>query len=193
MAEHDRRNGTRRIRADTRHFALKVFNVIREHPLELWVLYDRLCRLVNTRGTTVVPEPTPSSQYIVRCRFGECLNGWPALHPCLPIVSHGFDACLLKHNFRDPDLVRASFEFFMKVHRWLLIVCTCPLCASLVYIDPLAPPWHVPAVLLLLEPVQKTVKPLGVIEKLWPVVLRMMLAQREPRRCLSSLGLRRRL
>ena len=69
---------------------------------------DFLRGLLKIAGTGVITKTFPKFENFFRFRTSERFDGRQNFHPAFPIWHDGFDLCLLKHDFGNPDGVRIS-------------------------------------------------------------------------------------
>jgi hypothetical protein len=105
LAERDRRDRARGVRADPGHVA-EVGGGRRDRA---GVARDHLgSAAVQVARARVVAEPGPRREHVVERRGGERVHRREPRHPPIPVRDHGRDPGLLQHDLADPDRVRVA-------------------------------------------------------------------------------------
>ena len=100
-------NAGRRIGPDSRKLQ-KQFPIRGETAAVL--LGDGFGAFVQFPGACVVSKPLPQKEHIIHRRGGQSGDIGKAGHEAFKIGAHGFDGCLLKHNFGNPDPIRIGMR-----------------------------------------------------------------------------------
>src|SRR5206468_3038633 len=67
---------------------------------------DMLSGFLQIASAAVIAEAGPEAQHFFLRRTGEGVNIRETLEKSLVVWNHGRNACLLQHDFREPDAIR---------------------------------------------------------------------------------------